>query len=130
MLMQDHSKRGWDRETVVALFYFFSAWNWFPAYILVTPVQYPLRFSIENKYDRRIYITTTLPKPYDVIRLQAKQKLVAEVNTTSTRPIRFKAYDFLQNTEILPINGQFGIQLTPGSTSVIPLAVPSADYSK
>ena len=98
--------------------------------ILVTPGYYPLRFTIENKYDKIIYIKTTLRKPHDVIRMYAKDKIEVNVNTTTTEVVKLKAYNYLENTEILPINGQFGIQLTPGSTSVIPLAVPSTDYSK
>jgi hypothetical protein len=112
---------------------FFSTRNWFRAFslnILVTRVLCPLRFSVENRYNKKIYIKTTLPKPYDVITFNPKQKITVYVNSTSTTVVEVKAYDFLQNTELLPINGQFSIQLTPGATSLIPLAVPSADYSK
>ncbi|CAB4011013.1 Glyco X precursor, partial [Paramuricea clavata] len=98
-------------------------------YKQVTGALYPLRFSVENRYNKKIYIKTTLPKPYDVITFDPKQKITVYVNSSSTKVVEVKAYDFLQNTELLPINGQFSIQLTPGVTSLIPLAVPSADYT-
>lgn len=58
------------------------------------------------------------------------QKIAVNVNVTSNQPIEIRAYDYLVNTEPLSVNGKFRTQLIPGSTDVIPLAVPSLDYSK
>ncbi|XP_028402030.1 uncharacterized protein LOC114524971 [Dendronephthya gigantea] len=91
--------------------------------------QYPLRFSIENKFDKKIYITTTLPRPYGLITFDPKQKITFKVNVTSRDPVTIKAYDFHQNTEVLPINDKFSIELTPGSKTLVPLAIPSRTYA-
>lgn len=65
-----------------------------------------------------------------MITFNPKQKISVNVSVSSLEPVEIKAYDYLQNTELLSINGQFRIQLVPGSTALVPLAVPSADYSK
>lgn len=98
---------------------------------LVTRAQYPIRFTVENRYDKKIYLQTTLPKPHDVIVFDPNQKIAVNVSVASNQPIEIKALDYFGgNTEPLSINGKFRTQLIPGSTDVIPLAVPSLDYGK
>ena len=95
------------------------------------PELYQLRFRIENKYDRVIYINSTLLKPYDQIKIGSGEVINFAFNNTSTGKVELRAYEF-NTKEPLTINDKFKVELypQPAPSSVISLAVPSLEYRK
>ena len=107
-------------------------WGSSSSFLIVVPTQtYQWSFSIENKYDQRIFIKTTLPEPYNVISINGRNSVTFNLSTSSSEGIELEAYDYA-NSEPLTINNQFKVQLLPqtGSSKQISLVVPSLEYSK